>query len=362
MAFEFMHYVYSRSGETAMQAIFHDQGFGIAGVNDALASVGAPKLRGCLSRVRGCTARPGPCRRPDEGRLQHAGHPDPGPVLNAEAYSTPGAPPWGSDYLAFNSKGVKSILFNGADTLTQATAWTSVADPLGANGQVLWSGTGDEQSRFAIFSTTGGGTLDFDTLYDLEEQWDFGIVQVSTDNGATWTSLSNADTRSDIVPEGYPAIKDNLPGFTGVTGTVAAPAWVHESFDLSSYSGDILVGFRFMSDWGTNGNGALDDPNWYIDNVAVDGSPVSDGSDASAFKDITFYQPIDLNFHVDLVSFGPNGQAKVFHLVTDSDSESTDPVAIRKALSTNKTAVLVVTYDAAQGEADYAPYEVEIIR
>jgi len=356
-AFMFMHYLYGKYGEEAMQALFHNQGFGIAGFDAALASIGAndtfADMYHDFAIARLVLANNGVYRLGDI----------PSPViLNEEAYSTPGAPPWGSDYLKItNPKNVKTIMFDGVDQLTKDTAWTSVDDPLGENGDVLWSGTGDEVDRFAIFETTGGGTLTFDTLYDIEEQWDFGFVQVSTDNGATWTSLSNGDTRSDIVAEGYPAIMDQLgEGFTGDSG-----GWVSESFDLSAYSGDILVGFRFMSDWGTNGNGALDDPNWYVDNVAVDASPVSDGSNASAFKDVSFYQPTKTDFHVDLISLPREGSIgnssyKVLHLITDDASEMASASQLRRLMRNSSLLVLVVTYDAPQGVADYAPYEVTI--
>jgi immune inhibitor A len=360
-AFMFMHYLYGKYGETAMQALFQDQGFGIAGFNDALANIGAndsfADMYHDFAIARLVLANKGNYRLGDI----------PSPViLNEEAYSTPGAPPWGSDYLSIaNPKKVKSILFDGVDVLTRNTAWTSVEDPLDAANTALWSGTGDEIDRFAIFETTGGGTLTFDTLYDIEEQWDFGFVQVSTDGGATWTTLTNADTRSDIVAEGYPAIKNVLnaggEGFTGYSG-----GWVNESFDLSAYSGDILVAFRFMTDWGTNGNLELDDPNWYVDNVAVDGNPISDGSNASEFKDVTYYLPIDLDFNVDLVSLPRigsigNASTKVLHLMTDDATEMASAAQIKQAMRASGALVLIVTYDAPQGVADYAPYDVQII-
>jgi hypothetical protein len=363
-AFMFMHYLYEKYGEAGMQALFHDQGFGIAGFNDALATIGANDSFAAMYHdfaiARLVLA--------NKGDYQLRDIPSP-VVLNEQAYNTEGAPPWGSDYIALaNPKKVKSISFNGVDFISHETAWTSVDDPLassaGTHGPVLWSGAGDELSRFAIFETTGGGTLTFDTLYDIEEQWDFGFVQVSTDNGASWTTLSNADTRTDIVDDGYPAIKDQLTtggGFTGYSG-----GWVNESFDLSAYAGQpILVGFRFMSDWGTNGNGNLDDPNWYIDNVAVDGSPVSDGSDASAFNDVTFYVPISVDFTVDLVSLPRYGTihtstTKVLHLMTDDASEMASASDIVEALRSSNTLVLVITYDAPQGVSDYADYDLQI--
>jgi hypothetical protein len=141
---------------------------------------------------------------------------------------------------------------------------------------------------------------------------------------------------------------------------------VTESFDLSGYAGQqILVAFRFMSDWGTAGNGELDDPNWYVDNVAIDGTLISDGSDASVFRDITFYQPIDVDFHVDLVSlpqggsFG-NSSFKVLTVWTDEASEMATANQIQQTLRNSGQLVLVVTFDAPQGISDYAEYDFEV--
>lgn len=361
-AFMFMHYLYEKYGERAMQALFRDQQFGIAGFNDALASIGVhdsfANMYHDFAVARLVLA--------NKGDYQLRDIPSP-VVLNAEAYSTPGAPPWGSDYLRIaNPKKVTEITFDGIDLITHSTAWTSVDDPLGTgNGKVLWSGAGDEQNRFAIFSTTGGGTLEFDTLYDLEETWDFGLVQVSTDDGATWTSLANADTRTDVNVDGYPAIKAALGagGFTGLSNDDGT--WVHESFDLSGYSGTILVGFRWMSDWATNGNGTLDNPNWYIDNVQVDSTTVSDGTDPSVFDDLTAYVPIPVDFNIDLVSLPNyglvgNSNAKVLHVVTDNATEQATADQIREALRNSNTLVLVITYDAPQGVSDYAAYDLTI--
>ncbi len=359
-AFMFMHYLYQQYGEAAMQALFRDDLFGIAGFNDALATIGVndtfANMYHDFAIARLVLANKGDYKLRDI----------PSPVvLNAEAYNTPGAPPWGSDYISIpNPKKVKSIDFNGVDFLSHDTAWTSVADPLNAANPVLWSGSGDEVSRFAIFETTPSATstLSFNTLFDIEDGWDYGFVMVSADGGATWTALTNADTVDYLDPDGYPAIRSILEaggqGFTGDSG-----GWLTESFDLSAYAGQsILVGFRFMSDWGTNGNGVLDDPNWYIDKVAVGNTLISDGSDPSAFKDITYYAPIPVDFTVDLVSlphYGSihNANTKVLHLMTDDASETATASDIREALRSSNTLVLVITYDAPQGVSDYADYD-----
>ena len=179
-----------------------------------------------------------------------------------------GVPAWGTDYIKLeNVKDIKDIKFSGIDFLP--LPWTVVGDPLASDTKVLFSGEGDELSNCAILPVdlTGktAATLKFDNLRDIEEQWDFGMVQVSKDGGNTWISLSNENTRSDVVDEGYPAIKQNVPGFTGVTD-----GWTTETFDLTPYAGGkILLSFRYMTDWGSNGNGYLDVPGWYIKNIEI---------------------------------------------------------------------------------------------
>ena len=108
--------------------------------------------------------------------------------------------------------------------------------------------------------------LSFWTWYDIEELWDFGFVQVSTDGGATWTSLPIEGTTTDHDPSAMASIVANLPGFTGNSG-----GWVQKTFDLSGYAGQsIQLQFRYMTDWGTTMAG------FYVDDVSVtaDGATV----------------------------------------------------------------------------------------
>ena len=102
-------------------------------------------------------------------------------------------------------------------------------------------------------------TLSFWTWYDIEPGWDFGFVQVSTDGGATWKSLPLQGTTSSADPGAMPTIVANLPGFTGKSG-----GWVQKTYDLKDYLGrDILLQFRYMTDWGTTMAG------FYVDDISV---------------------------------------------------------------------------------------------
>jgi immune inhibitor A len=145
------------------------------------------------------------------------------------------------------------------------------------SGSFEWFGGKADQIDTTLYRTvdlTGkaSASLSFWTWYDIEENWDFGFVQVSTDGGKTWKSLSNPNTTSVIDPSGMPEIAANLPGFTGNSG-----GWVQETFDLAAYAGQVIqLQFRYMTDWGTSLAG------FYVDDIVVtaDGATVfSDGAE-----------------------------------------------------------------------------------
>jgi len=166
--------------------------------------------------------------------------------------------PYSTDYIGFdfNTRGINGIIFDGEDYST-VESWDSESYP-----GFWWSGDGDLADRVIYGEVevgTGDQILYLDSLWDLEDYWDFGFVQVSTDDGDTWTSLPDMDgyTTSDHDSNAHPDIIENLPGIT---------SWVEDftilRYDLSAYSGqNVMVGFRFMTDWATFYGG------WWIANA-----------------------------------------------------------------------------------------------
>ncbi|MED3562446.1 immune inhibitor A domain-containing protein [Bacillus xiapuensis] len=146
-----------------------------------------------------------------------------------------------------------------------------------------WGGQADESDTNMVTDVdlTGknSATLTFDAWYDIEPQWDFAFVQVSTDNGKTWKSLGNTNTRSDVVPEGYPTILNSMPGFTGKSN-----GWQPQSFDLSEYKGQkIKLRLRYATDWGSSYTG------FFADNIKVvaDGQTLVDDGAENATSPFT---------------------------------------------------------------------------
>ena len=106
--------------------------------------------------------------------------------------------------------------------------------------------------------------LTFTSYWDIELFWDFGFVQISEDNGETWTSLEFAYTTDLHASGAHPNVLDNLPGITGFS-----EEWINVEIDLSAYAGkDVMLGFRYVTDWNTLNYG------WFVDNVVLSGVDV----------------------------------------------------------------------------------------
>lgn len=203
--------------------------------------------------------------------------------------------PYGTDYLKIQGTRVGELLrlnfkFDGNDNYEPGWKLTATTAVPGGSGMAWYSGASDLRDVSIVGTVDLSGmteaTLSFDTYYAIEEQWDFGFVQVSTDGGATWTSLANAYTTDDMVLEGHPDIAANLPGFTGFgSGNM--------EFDLSDYVGsEVMVAFRYMTDWGTTEEG------WFVDNIAINGAIVDNGDDIRSF--VSMQPPVDVDFMVTI--------------------------------------------------------------
>jgi len=98
-----------------------------------------------------------------------------------------------------------------------------------------------------------GATLEFQTQWDIENNWDYGQVLISTNNGSTWTPLAGLYTNpgtGSFQPPGEPL-------YDGTQLT-----WVKESMDLSSYLGQqIKLRFLLKSD------GYITADGWYVDDI-----------------------------------------------------------------------------------------------
>jgi hypothetical protein len=96
-------------------------------------------------------------------------------------------------------------------------------------------------------------TLEFNTWYELEEEFDFAYVTISTDQGSTWSILS---------PQ-HSSPGDYGPAFSGRSAgqADAIDGWIHEQISLNDFIGqEVMVNFQVLTDFEAVGQGfALDD-------------------------------------------------------------------------------------------------------
>jgi M6 family metalloprotease-like protein len=136
--------------------------------------------------------------------------------------------------------------------------------------QYLANGMMTTQQAIQVPAGAISPTLSFDLVYDIEDYWDFLWVQMSTDAGQNWTTLTNENTICDHDSSwigglyGFPddLCAAGMGGFT--TYNASWPDSEAQTFDLGDVAGkSVLLRFWYMTDWGTTYTGA------FIDNVKV---------------------------------------------------------------------------------------------
>ncbi len=143
----------------------------------------------------------------------------------------------------------------GVTPLAHNGTWGFTDSPVGLYRGCPTGASGCKQNAIATFAVPadvrlpGYATLEFDHICITEATYDFGIVELSTDGGASWTALAAYDQASD------PAWEDN----------VANPEdWRHASIDLSAFAGErVMIRLRLESDSNLEFDG------WYVDDLRI---------------------------------------------------------------------------------------------
>jgi len=367
-AYSIMQMLATRYGDSFMSALHRNPGNGLAGLDDVLGSFATGKTSRqvvhewaalmALDNQAGSSLTGGSTDDYTSPGLWSTINWD-----NPQAYDAPGAPANGSDYVPLGPvSGLSSIDFQGSPSLPPTpVAWTSAAAPGAASPPVLISGAANNRDEAIVRSVTLGSSLTFDAQWNEETGWDFGFVQVSTDGGDTYTSLSCTDTTSDHDPGALPTAVNNVPGFTGDSG-----GWKPQTCDTSGYAGQtVLLSFRAFNDPGTlgSGSGTSVPPGFYVDNVASGGSIISDGT-LAGWDSPTQVNPVDVNgFTVQLVAYDGAGHAWISQLSLDGNFHgSLDGAAIQAALGTSATTVgaLVMYDEPTESVLAEAPYTLTV--
>lgn len=408
-AYSFMQYLDGHYGPTALTRLHNEPRNGLRAVRAVLGNLGKIPMRvvhrwaamAALDRVldEGARLRGGRRAAYSEDSLSFQIHweavyddinhdGESGDVGN-EAYSTPGAPPNGSDYVRLRgsrdsgfltARWLRSLSFHGSGALpVEPVEWrVDPAPPSGtspdlvcgpdgapteAPGTVqdpaLYSGCGDELDRAIVRQVAvpaSNPTLTFDALWDIELGWDFAVVQVWDAEQGRFESLACTGTTRAHDPGALSEIVANLPGYTGDSG-----GWQQQSCDLSEYAGqDVELAFRYLTD------PAAAEAGFWVDDITVGGQLVSDGSSLDGWLSATQAHPTPVGgFTVQLVAYRLDGSAA---WVGRLPMRRTDDGTFRSTLSGDRLHAVVgrtaeVVYaivtqdDPTETVEDYAHYE-----
>jgi len=147
-----------------------------------------------------------------------------------------------------------------------------IADPYSGD-YFYYSGAGHNLDNYMYKSLTlpPGASLSAMVNVAIEFGWDYAYLIISTDGGATWenveTNLSTTDN-----PNGQ-----NF-GY-GITGS-SGGNWIPLTADLSAYTGDVLLGFRYWTD------AYVAELGFMIDDIQITGYPLDDAESDAGW---TFY-------------------------------------------------------------------------
>jgi len=190
--------------------------------------------------------------------------------------------PFGTSYEVFRNPGPTfSVDLDGSAT-TQVPPHS---------GSTHWYGGFESQSDHALNVSSAipanGGSIDFWTWYFIEDGWDYGFVEVSNDNGATWSTIPlKNDAGATVTSNDNP--HDNNTEGNGLTGTsggayfVDPPQYIHLNGQVPAGTTDVR--FRYSTD------AAYLDTGWFVDDVNVAGAPATVSSGPGEWVETTGIQ------------------------------------------------------------------------
>jgi len=296
-AFLFNSYFLERFGDKMMQELVHDKGHGITGYENVLQRNNTGLKFDDVFQdwlIANILNDPSLDKRFGYKDLR----------TKAIAQSTAGSLPWKknldvSEYAA-QYIDLKAPPRAGDYTLSlQGATSVKIANADPHSGKYVWySNRGDDSDMTLTHAFDLRGltkaTLNAWVWYDIEKDFDYGFVEVSSDNGATWDTLKGQHT-VDTNPNGT-----NFGN--GYTGRISQ--WFQERFDLSPYAGkSILARFEYITDDAFNATGML------VDDISIPELTYNDnvengdgGWQADGFVRVNNFLP--QKYSVQLIRFG----------------------------------------------------------
>jgi hypothetical protein len=221
-------------------------------------------------------------------------------------------------------------------------SWTISSARFSTPSRSYHSGYSDNLCAYlktpAVTLTAGQSSeLSYRTAWDIENRFDGGVVEISTDGGATWKKVTPSpgypgSFRDASNACGYPR---NEPAYTGTN-----------KFTFKSYTVSLAAydGQDVMVRWNLSTDGAITEEGWYIDDITITHAQVPGSCDATP-SDVPYLTARSTSGHVKLEWVNPSVNYDQTRICRDTTSYPTDPTAC--------TAV----YDSgAYGAGNYGTY------
>ncbi len=267
----FFSYILGRWGEAAIQKIVARQENGFTGIQQALAPQAVTigdlfadwVVANFLDRAT-----------PGDGRYDYPDTTVDPPRIDTEHQHYPvlrdsTVNQFAADYIEFSpdKPGTLHITFRGRQQVKL------IPNDAHSGQYQWWANRGDQAdmtlTRSFDLRTLSKATLDTWLWYNIEEEYDYAYIEVSTDGGTTWDILQGPHT-TDKNPNAssfgwaYTGKSQANPSWDGQADKVAGATWIHELLDLSPYAGqEIELRFEYVTD------DAINWPGFAVDDVRI---------------------------------------------------------------------------------------------
>lgn len=354
-SFLFVNYLYDRFGAAAIRDLVPHESNDLASIDDILA------IRGEMDGYSGETVDADSVfidwvlanyiqdERIFDGRYAYQNYPNaPRPVDTETIEDCPVEPAprtvhqYGVDYLRFTCQGDYTLRFSG-----EGDVRVLPVDPYSGD-YAFWSNYGDDSDMtltrsFDFRQASGPLTLSYWTWYDLEKDYDYLYLVVSTD-GRDWQILTTpSGTEEDLSGNSFGW------GYNGLSG--GDGRWIQEQVDLSRFAGQqVQVRFEYVTDGAITGEGFL------LDDIAIpeigyytDFESGADGWEGAGF--VRIQNTLPQTFRLALIERG--GSTQVTYIQLGQENSIEIPLHIQ---GRNDDVILVVsgTTRYTRQLADYA--------
>jgi immune inhibitor A len=164
---------------------------------------------------------------------------------------------YAADYVGLNADRPLLFRFRGSTSvrLTNTDAHS---------GLYSWYSNRAEDSDTTLtqsfdLSGVSAATLEYWAWYDIEENWDYAYLEISTDGGDSWKII-----RAPHCTTENPNLSSYGCAYTGRSGDSQSVQWIRQVVDLSPYAGgQVVLRFEYITDEAVNQPGLL------LDDIAI---------------------------------------------------------------------------------------------